>query len=230
MLTPPTTDPVVRRRHAAAARSRARTGPAEYLRRADAASSAAAATCGTGGPSLPMPRCGGLRGCAMLAAALLASGTAAGRGDPMNAAVTTVETDTIARMLRLGCQLIRLAPGVKTPKGGESWKLNPTITTVGEALDWVAAGGGLGVDSARSGMICLDAEDKAATTAVVDAGLAPDVITAKGQVDGNPKQWGSHAWFRGSRRRRSVHHRLRWPEANGPGVAERRQDRCLERR
>lgn len=62
----------------------------------------------------------------------------------MNAAVTTVETDTIARMLRLGCQLIRLAPGVKTPKGGESWKLNPTITTVEEALDWVAAGGGLG--------------------------------------------------------------------------------------
>ncbi|MCB0927153.1 MAG: bifunctional DNA primase/polymerase [Mycobacterium sp.] len=114
----------------------------------------------------------------------------------MNAPTTAEQhSETIARMLRLGCQLIRLAPGVKTPKGGESWKLNPTITSLDEALAWVAAGGGLGVDLARSGMICLDAEDKAATHAVVDAGLMPTVITAKGQVNGHEKQWGTHAWF-----------------------------------
>lgn len=80
MLTPPTTDPVVRRRHAAAARSRARTGPAEYLRRADAASSAAAAYLRDGRPEFahaPLRRAARLRD---TAAALLASGTAAGRG------------------------------------------------------------------------------------------------------------------------------------------------------
>ncbi|WP_100452037.1 bifunctional DNA primase/polymerase [Mycobacteroides abscessus] len=108
--------------------------------------------------------------------------------------VTAHERATIERIVALGCHLMPLKPGAKNP-AREKWQIAPAMT-VDEAVAHVAAGGNLGIHLGFSGLIALDAENLAASQAVMGIGLRLTVAPAKSRVAGHPKEHGSHTWLR----------------------------------
>jgi Bifunctional DNA primase/polymerase, N-terminal len=58
------------------------------------------------------------------------------------------------------------------------------------------AGGNLGLDVGRSGLIAIDSEDERATAVLLAAGYIPTVITAKSQDSTSKKRGGAHFYFR----------------------------------
>lgn len=106
--------------------------------------------------------------------------------------------DMIRRMIDLDLHLVRLHRGVKAPVLLQ-WQNAPALT-FDEALDHVARGGNLGINLRHSRLVVLDAENAAATQAVVEAGGVPTVIPAKSQVPPGHacahKIGGSHTWLR----------------------------------
>ncbi|MBE5488580.1 hypothetical protein E3G71_001081 [Mycobacteroides abscessus] len=108
----------------------------------------------------------------------------------------------IKRMLALGFHLVALPAGTKKPRG-RGWN-DPEQTpalTFEQASAHVADGGGLGVLLGPSDLIVIDAENAAATAALVAAGYTPVLYTAKGMnpVRCDPranKIGGGHFWFR----------------------------------
>ncbi len=108
----------------------------------------------------------------------------------------------IRRMIALGFHLVKLRAGTKKPIG-QGWNdstLTPALTEA-EAYAHVAAGGNLGVLLGPSNLIVIDAENHAAVRALMDAGMKPVLITAKGtlEVQCDPrydKRGGAHFWFR----------------------------------
>lgn len=114
-------------------------------------------------------------------------------------AATTI---VIKRMLSLGFHLVALPVGTKKPRG-RGWN-DPEQTpalTFEQAMAHVNAGGGLGVLLGPSDLIVIDAENAAATAALVAAGYTPVLYTAKGMnpVRCDPranKIGGGHFWFR----------------------------------
>lgn len=109
----------------------------------------------------------------------------------------------IARMIELGFHLVKLHPGRKKPMGA-AWNSPETTPALTEdqALAHVRDGGGLGVLLGPSNLIVLDAENQAATDALIAAGLVPVLYTAKGicgafQTACDPrfdKRGGGHFW------------------------------------
>lgn len=110
----------------------------------------------------------------------------------------------IHRMIELGFHLVKLHPGRKKPMGA-AWNSPETTPALTEdqALAHVRAGGGLGVLLGPSNLIVLDAENQAATDALIAAGLVPVLYTAKGicgafQTACDPrfdKRGGAHFWI-----------------------------------
>lgn len=121
---------------------------------------------------------------------------------------THTNRDLLVRMTSLGAHLTRLKPNMKQPSES-GWTLAPAITPT-EAEAYVAAGGNLGVNQALSRLVVLDAENEAATAALLAAGFELTVIPAKAQYQGilkpglpdpdsgkeNRKYGGSHVWLR----------------------------------
>ncbi|MDO2981375.1 DUF3987 domain-containing protein [Mycobacteroides abscessus] len=121
---------------------------------------------------------------------------------------THTNLDLTVRMVQLGAHLTRLKPNMKQPSES-GWTLAPAITPA-EAETYVAAGGNLGVNQALSRLVVLDAENEAATAALLAAGFELTVIPAKAQYQGilkpglsdpdsgkeNRKYGGSHVWLR----------------------------------
>ncbi|MBE5488548.1 hypothetical protein E3G71_001049 [Mycobacteroides abscessus] len=110
----------------------------------------------------------------------------------------------IHRMIELGFHLVKLHPGRKKPMGA-AWNSPETTPALTEdqALAHVRAGGGLGVLLGPSNLIVIDAENQAATDALIAAGLVPVLYTAKGvcgafQTACDPrfdKRGGAHFWI-----------------------------------
>lgn len=113
----------------------------------------------------------------------------------------TTHTQLVARMIEMGAHLVQLVPGMKKPMH-RKWPLAIPMT-LDAAMGHLNIAGNLGVSLAPSRWICIDAENAAATQAVLEAGFTPTVIPAKAQAgaslaDGSPnsKAGGSHTWLR----------------------------------
>lgn len=113
--------------------------------------------------------------------------------DPLPAPTREEADAFVFRMQRLGAHLLRLRPGSKKPVD-EAWGDQPALTEA-EAIDWLVAGGNLGVNLGRSNAIVLDPENAAATQFLMAAGLKPTVVTAKGEDTTSPKVGGRHMWI-----------------------------------
>lgn len=106
----------------------------------------------------------------------------------------TPTTDLLNRMTGLGAHLMTLVSTAKNPTS-RGWP-KALALSVDAAEAHVARGGNIGVNLASSRLICLDAENSAATRAVIGAGFTLTVVTAKGQDPASPKHGGSHTWLR----------------------------------
>ncbi|SKE70398.1 Bifunctional DNA primase/polymerase, N-terminal [Mycobacteroides abscessus subsp. massiliense] len=113
--------------------------------------------------------------------------------DPLPAPTREEADAFVFRMQRLGAHLLRLRPGSKKPVD-EAWGDQPALTEA-EAIEWLVAGGNLGVNLGRSNAIVLDPENAAATQFLMAAGLKPTVVTAKGEDTTSPKVGGRHVWI-----------------------------------
>lgn len=108
-------------------------------------------------------------------------------------------TDLLLRMTSRGAHLVPLISAKKQPMS-ERWPMAAALT-VNDAEVHLERGGNVGINLASSRMICLDAENYAATAAVKNAGFTLTVIPAKAQAPyaTNPhkdKRGGSHTWLR----------------------------------
>lgn len=126
------------------------------------------------------------------AQAVAVAATAAETGTPRD--IGPGDRAILERIVALGGHLMPLKPGIKKPSR-DLWQLAPAIT-IEEALAHLAAGGNLGIHLGFSGMIALDAENLAASQAVMGIGLRLTVAPAKSRVAGSPKHHGSHTWLR----------------------------------
>jgi hypothetical protein len=104
----------------------------------------------------------------------------------------------IRHMLGLGLHLVKLEQGLKKPVLMR-WT-EAVALSADQAIEHVGRGGNLGVHLGKSRLVVIDAENRAATNAMVEAGFVPTVIPAKAQVPpGHPcesKIGGSHTWLR----------------------------------
>lgn len=122
--------------------------------------------------------------------------------------MTATTLDITMRMVQLGGALFTLRPGMKQPLR-DGYQIAAPMTPA-EAAAHADGGGNLGLHLGRSNMICFDAEDKAATAALVEAGFKLTVAPAKHNFEGvlkpglddpssgkeNLKVGGSHVWLR----------------------------------
>lgn len=102
----------------------------------------------------------------------------------------------VRTMLGMGAFLMPVHPGRKTPVGAQ-WQHQPAVGE-DELVAWLAGGGNLGINPARSGhngWIVIDAEDAAATRFFTGLRLVPTARTAKSQHPLWPqKAGGAHFW------------------------------------
>ncbi|MFA5711725.1 bifunctional DNA primase/polymerase [Mycolicibacterium sp.] len=99
------------------------------------------------------------------------------------------------RMVSLGAHLLPLVSTAKQPLS-KRWPLAVALDSAA-AEAHLRKGGNIGVNLASSRMICLDAENHAATSAVAGAGFQVTVIPAKAQdATIQDKHGGSHTWLR----------------------------------
>ncbi|WP_051558611.1 bifunctional DNA primase/polymerase [Mycolicibacterium austroafricanum] len=115
------------------------------------------------------------------------------------ASISEYDRYLLQRMAALHAHLMLLKPRVKAPSK-TGWPLAPAVT-LEEAEQHIAAGGNIGVNLRLSNMVVLDAENTAATLALIEAGFTPTVIPAKAQMEQpvNPaddKRGGCHVWLR----------------------------------
>ncbi|ULP45891.1 DUF3987 domain-containing protein [Mycolicibacter virginiensis] len=113
--------------------------------------------------------------------------------------MSTEHRDLLARMTGLGSHLVALASTAKRPVS-DGWPLARALS-VEDAETHLDRGGNVGVNLAASAMICLDAENFAATAAVTGAGFIHTVIPAKAQTEhaidpAKDKRGGTHTWLR----------------------------------
>ncbi|PQM53747.1 hypothetical protein C5U48_02775 [Mycolicibacter virginiensis] len=113
--------------------------------------------------------------------------------------MSTEHSDLLVRMTSLGAHLVALASTLKRPIN-DGWPLARALS-VEDAETHLDRGGNVGVNLAASGLICLDAENFAATGAVTGAGFVPTVIPAKSQTEhaidpAKDKRGGTHTWLR----------------------------------
>lgn len=113
--------------------------------------------------------------------------------------MSTEHRDLLTRMTSLGAHLVALASTLKRPIN-DGWPLARALS-VEDAETHLDHGGNVGVNLAASGLICLDAENFAATGAVTGAGFVPTVIPAKSQTEhaidpAKDKRGGTHTWLR----------------------------------
>ncbi|SEC93182.1 Bifunctional DNA primase/polymerase, N-terminal (plasmid) [Tsukamurella tyrosinosolvens] len=101
---------------------------------------------------------------------------------------------TVNRLLELDFHLLPLRPDSKAPFEA-GWPDAPRMTAEA-ATEWVARGGGLGVNLGASRLVVLDAEDAAATDYLVKLGFAPTVATANSQDRQSEKFGGRHVYLR----------------------------------
>ena len=107
--------------------------------------------------------------------------------------------ELLVRMTGLGAHLVALVSTAKRPVS-DGWPLARALS-VEDAETHLDRGGNVGVNLAASAMICLDAENFAATAAVTGAGFTHTVIPAKSQTEhaidpAKDKRGGTHTWLR----------------------------------
>lgn len=108
----------------------------------------------------------------------------------------------LQRMLALGCHLLPLRAGEKKSAIG-GWP-NAEALGIEGARAHLDSGRNLGVNLGRSGLLCIDAENALASTALIEAGFIPTVIPAKAQLTAadidyaahGHKAGGAHFWLR----------------------------------
>lgn len=124
---------------------------------------------------------------------------AAGPATTGPAPISDYDRYLIERMVALGAHLMLLKPRMKAPsKSG--WPLAAAVT-LEEAERHLSGGGNIGVNLRLSNLVVLDAENTAATEALVSSGFTPTVIPAKSQMaepinPADDKRGGSHVWLR----------------------------------